>query len=71
LFVGHDDRLRRADGRIYLECDECGRVTHGWDLSAPALRRPPRTLSLRLSPQRVRVIFSQLIRGRFHAAGLR
>jgi hypothetical protein len=29
-FIGHDDLIRRAPGRLYLECFECGRETHGW-----------------------------------------
>lgn len=33
LMLGHDDRVRRVPGRIYLECDECGRKTPGWDLT--------------------------------------
>jgi hypothetical protein len=36
LMLGHDDRIRRVPGRMYLECSECGRETHGWDLSASA-----------------------------------
>ena len=27
---GHDDWLRRASGRVYLECLDCGRQTPGW-----------------------------------------
>jgi hypothetical protein len=30
LFTGHDDLIRRHDGRIYLECFECGRESAGW-----------------------------------------
>jgi hypothetical protein len=29
-FFGHDDWVRRASGRLYLECFECGRETSGW-----------------------------------------
>jgi hypothetical protein len=29
-FLGHEDWIRRAPGRVYLECVECGRETHGW-----------------------------------------
>jgi hypothetical protein len=28
--VGHEDLIRRAPDRLYLECFECGRETHGW-----------------------------------------
>lgn len=27
---GHDDHMRRAPGRLYLECLDCGRETPGW-----------------------------------------
>ena len=41
---GHDDRVRRAPGRIFLECADCGRATFGWELAAaqpaPQSRRP-------------------------------
>jgi hypothetical protein len=29
-FLGHDDWIRRGPDRLYLECIECGRETHGW-----------------------------------------
>lgn len=29
-FLGHEDWIRRAPERLYLECFECGRETHGW-----------------------------------------
>jgi len=29
-FLGHDDWIRRGPDRLYLECFECGRETHGW-----------------------------------------
>jgi hypothetical protein len=32
LMVGHDDSIRRAPARMYLECQECGRETTGWRL---------------------------------------
>jgi hypothetical protein len=32
LVWGHDDHIRRAPGRMYLECWECGRETAGWHL---------------------------------------
>ena len=28
--LGHADWVRRGPGRLYLECFECGRETHGW-----------------------------------------
>ena len=30
---GHDDRVVRVPGRVFLECAECGRATAGWDLT--------------------------------------
>jgi hypothetical protein len=29
-FLGHEDWIRRTPDRLYLECFECGRETHGW-----------------------------------------
>ena len=29
---GHDDWMRRAPGRLYLKCLECGRETPGWTI---------------------------------------
>lgn len=29
-FFGHEDWVRCAPGRLYLECIECGRETPGW-----------------------------------------
>ena len=29
-FLGHEDLMRRAPDRVYLECFECGRETAGW-----------------------------------------
>ena len=31
--LGHEDWVRRASGRLYLECLECGRETPGWTTS--------------------------------------
>jgi hypothetical protein len=30
---GHEDWVRRASGRLYLECLDCGRETPGWTTS--------------------------------------
>ena len=40
-FMGHEDWIRRTPDRLYLECFECGRETHGWttaDLTDPIVR---------------------------------
>lgn len=29
-FLGHEDWIRRGPDRLYLECFDCGRETHGW-----------------------------------------
>ena len=29
-FMGHEEWIRRSPDRLYLECFECGRKTHGW-----------------------------------------
>ena len=42
LVAGHDDRVRCGNGRIYLECVECGRQTRGWDVSHRAGNEPAR-----------------------------
>lgn len=36
---GHDDLIKRAPDRMFLECFECGRTTRGWSLRAAAPRR--------------------------------
>jgi hypothetical protein len=39
VIFGHDDLVRRAAGRMYLECAQCGRMTRGWTMgeeSGPA-----------------------------------
>lgn len=33
LIGGHDDVLRRTPSRLYLQCDECGRETGGWEIT--------------------------------------
>lgn len=38
LMRGHDDRIQRASGRIFLKCAECGRETQGWTLSEHSTR---------------------------------
>ena len=30
--IGHEDWVRCAPGRLYLECIECGRETPGWSI---------------------------------------
>lgn len=34
LILGHDDRVRRVRGRMFLECSECSRETDGWDIAS-------------------------------------
>jgi hypothetical protein len=49
LMLGHEDRIHRIAGRMYLECIECGRATPGWDISphaeppTPCRQSQPRT----------------------------
>ena len=33
LVIGHDDRMARSAGRLWLQCDHCGRETAGWQLA--------------------------------------
>ena len=72
LMIGHDDRMHRAEGRVYLECAECGSQTRGWTLSdqgdVPVSPAP----SARVAPRRVRSLWSQVVRRRrFQAEGPR
>ena len=46
LMLGHDDRIRRVSGRMYLECAECGREIEGWDVRNDA-EPSPRHVSAR------------------------
>ena len=39
LLMGHDDIVRRAPDRIFLECFDCGRSTAGWSLGPAASRQ--------------------------------
>ena len=32
LLLGHDDSMVRAQERLWLRCDHCGRETAGWKL---------------------------------------
>ncbi len=43
LLVGHDDRFKREPDRLYLRCEECGRMTRGWAIATNA---PPHTAPL-------------------------
>jgi hypothetical protein len=40
LLHGHDDWIVRAEDRLRLQCQNCGRETAGWDVPAATLRRP-------------------------------
>jgi hypothetical protein len=39
LIFGHDDVLRRTSSRLYLQCEDCGRESTGWEIENPS--RPP------------------------------
>jgi hypothetical protein len=70
IVLGHDDRMRRASGRVFLKCEECGRETHGWYLG----RESARTVSpgTRAHPvQQLRQALWQRLRQGFAAVGLR
>ena len=47
LMLGHDDRIQRASGRMFLECAECGRETRGWNLSDRSSRAAARSVAAR------------------------
>jgi hypothetical protein len=71
LMLGHEDRIRRDPGRIYLECAECGRQTKGWNVTTGGTHRsvaPPAPPQSWIDPWRER--WSQAWR-RLEALGLR
>jgi hypothetical protein len=70
VMLGHDDRVRWTRGRMYLECAECARETHGWTLSGRS-DKPVGSVSPRVPSHRVRWILSLITRRRFHGLGLR
>ena len=45
LMLGHDDRIQRSSGRMFLECAECGRETRGWNLSDRSSRAAARAIA--------------------------
>jgi hypothetical protein len=72
LMLGHDDRIRRVAGRMYLECAECGRETRGWNVTPDAVvpPAPGRTPSRSLASG-WRELWWQARRHPFAAVGLR
>ena len=36
LLFGHDDVLRRTSSRLYLQCEDCGRESCGWEIENPS-----------------------------------
>lgn len=32
VLMGHDDLIRRSAGRLFLQCQHCGRETPGWTI---------------------------------------
>jgi hypothetical protein len=36
LLWGHDDRITREPGHLFLRCADCGRQSAGWDLDPDA-----------------------------------
>ena len=71
LMLGHDDRIGRSSGRMYLECAECGRETRGWDLADGAAKKAAPPVTPRAAPHGMRWMWSFMTRGRFDGAGLR
>ncbi len=68
---GHDDRIRRAAGRRYLECADCGRETAGWNLKPERTAVPRRPEPTRSLSRGWREFWSQARRHSFAAVGLR
>jgi hypothetical protein len=44
LMSGHDDRIQRVPGRVFLKCAECGRETQGWALSEQSITALPHSV---------------------------
>jgi hypothetical protein len=63
LLAGHDDRLKRLPNRLFLRCEECGRVTRGWTIAAnaPRLTAPLARKPLALSRPNLRLIESSAL----------
>ena len=70
VVLGHENRMRRSAGRVYLECGECGRQTEGWQLGkeqpAAAHTVPP----LEVFQQLAQGLWQRLREG-FASVGLR
>ena len=71
LFWGHDDRIRRGSGRMYLECAECGRKTRGWNLTRERTDIRRRGAATRSWARTWGVLWSQVHRDPFAAVSLR
>lgn len=65
LMLGHDDRIRRVQGRMYMECAECGRETKGWLLKGDAALDESPSASRRSADWRS--LWSQALRDRLQA----
>jgi len=70
LMWGHDDRIQRVAGRMYLECAECGRETDGWNVTSDVIVSD-RPTSARSWAHVCRQFWSQARRNPFAAVGLR
>jgi hypothetical protein len=53
-FLGHEDWIRRGPDRLYLECFECGRETHGWTTDRTHRADRTRGAAVRAEPTRKR-----------------
>jgi hypothetical protein len=60
--MGHDDMVMRKAGRIWLQCQHCGRGTVGWNIGGAATEP-----SLRRARHRIAPLFVSLERGVFSA----
>jgi len=56
--VGHDDMVMRKAGRMWLQCQHCGRDTVGWNIGGTATESSTRRARVRIAP-----LFVSLERG--------
>jgi hypothetical protein len=78
LLAGHDDRLKRLPNRLFLRCEECGRVTCGWTiaanaprLTAPLITRQPPVVPFRSNRRRIEPPTLHLLHHQSNKAGFR
>lgn len=54
-FQGHDDWIRRAPDRMYLECFQCGRETQGWTIQGDREAERHPGVAVQTAPMNTRI----------------